>query len=706
MFLSWLSLILLLLLGFILGYVIVYYILSQGLWDGDWLEFGFISLTIGLSIVGLVALLLAEIGWFSIWGLVVCWLILIGGLSVFAWQKNINFRRLKLSASMSRLEILFLLLWLPVMLWLMFRPHQFITGAADAGVYVNLGANIAQNGSIVFQDPLLANIAPELQSVFLRPINNPIASSYIFPAFFVTDSTSGEIMPQFYALHPVFQAAVYDLGGIQAELFLPGLWGLLGGLAIYLTTRQITEWRIAALALVGLSLNALQIWFARYPTSETLTQFLFWTGIWGTLAWLGNRTPGRLWAFLAGFSLGMSFLTRIDMLFLLPLLLFLIVWQWRRRQNAWAWFALPALLLCTYSVIHAMWQSQPYFYELYAYAVKSLLRGPLGLFAALVIGTIGLGLFVYFYDVIMTFFKKFERPLRIIIIASILLLALYGWLIRPELFDAKSVVDQFSTNDRPVLDAENFIRLGWYLSPVGIWLGVLGICLLVWYADWQKSVLIVLGIFFALFYLWQIRNNPVQIYAMRRYVPVVMPLFIVGAAYFVGWLAQYRQWWAKLTAVLIAVIWLGSFVWSARGFVNQTDYVGLPQQIAQFSQKVDENAIIIFNDPAVIGQGDILGTPLRFLYDIDVLTLRHPDDLSTAVFDETLAQWQADGHTVYWADVPNGHPWPSNSWELKEVDSYYIETTSLEGRYDVKPSAILTNSWSGTLMEVHSPTAE
>ena len=116
------------------------------------------------------------------------------------------------------------------MLWLMLRPHQFITGAADAGVYVNLGANIAKMGSIVIHDDVLADMDPTLQQAFLRPIDNPIANSYVFPAFFVMNGGTGEIVPQFYPLHPVWQAVVYDFGGVSAELLLPGLWGVRSGL--------------------------------------------------------------------------------------------------------------------------------------------------------------------------------------------------------------------------------------------------------------------------------------------------------------------------------------------------------------------------------------------------------------------------------------------------------------------------------------------
>jgi hypothetical protein len=51
-----------------------------------------------------------------------------------------------LTAPAVRLELLVLTLWLITAVFLFFRPHEFVIGGADAGVYVNLGAAIAQQG--------------------------------------------------------------------------------------------------------------------------------------------------------------------------------------------------------------------------------------------------------------------------------------------------------------------------------------------------------------------------------------------------------------------------------------------------------------------------------------------------------------------------------------------------------------------------------
>ena len=170
-------------------------------------------------------------------------------------------------------------------------------GGADAGVYVNLGANIARTGAILIHDPTLAALDPSLYPSLLRPLPpGELTPYYLMPAFYVPATPAGLIIPQFYPLHPVWQAVAYALGGLRAELLMTPLWGFLGALAVYFTTRRLWGWRAGMLALAALSVTALQVWFARYPTTEMLTQYLLWTGVWALIAWMDKQEPRGLWA--------------------------------------------------------------------------------------------------------------------------------------------------------------------------------------------------------------------------------------------------------------------------------------------------------------------------------------------------------------------------------------------------------------------------
>ncbi len=676
----------------------------------------FVSLTLGICLTGWLAVFLAELGLFSLLGLL--WLVLALFFTAVVWHKkqtsatvqaqddesvSPRFAVFRLDFIPDRVETVVLGAWLIVAVWLFFRPHQYITGAADAGVYVNLGAEIAQNDSILIQDDFLAELNPALYPAFLRPIDNPIAPAYIMPAFFVVEEPAGKITPQFYALHPVWLAVAFVLAGdlaagVQAELLLGGLWGLLGTLAVYFTVRQIAGWQTAVLALAGLSLNALQVWFARYPVSEALSQYLLWTGLWSIGVWLNGRKPQTVWALLAGLTLGHFFLTRIDALFILPVLAVLVIWLWLKSkpQQAFWWFLLPFAALVSHSLLHALTQSRPYFFDLFDFARRLLIvNWPLAL-AGAALGTVVLiilgrfrGRFVYL--------ARYQRPFTLTIITLLFLFAGYLWFIRAGLEPSPAWQDPYSTGLIPQVNHENLVRLGWYLSPLGVWLGLVGVALLIWRLNLQTAVLIAVNLIYAGIYLWNIRANPHQIYAMRRYMPSVMPFFVMGGTLVIGWLAAHQKRWLQGAAYLLAIVWLGSIAWSARGFVTQVDHPNIFPQLAQLSAQFEDNAVLIFNDPAPIGQGDILGTPLRFIFGQDVLTLRDMAQLDAALFEQQLRQWQQAGKPVYWLAVANSPEWPLASWTVIAIDTYTIQTTALENVYVRRPTAVLTQTWQGQI---------
>ncbi len=696
--LEWLALPIIVTAGFIPGWLAVRLLSRRHSEQADGLEVSLAALTLGLVMMGWLALVLVEIGRYSLLTLAAFWLVITIILTLLVWKRQPHLSRHRPPIT-PKWQRPFLMLWLMAALWLFLRPHQFITGAGDAGVYVNLGVNIAHTGRLLIHDDALAHLDPALHPVVLRPVRNPVAKNYLLPAFYITDVASAEMTPQFYPLHPVWYAVAYGLGGVPAELRLTGLWALLASLAVYLFVRQVSRWQVAALALVALSLNAMQVWFGRYPTSESLTQYLLWVGLWATAVWLSDRPPARLWALLAGASLGSLFLVRIDVLFLLPVLVLVIVWQWRRRQPGLAWFALPLILLAAHSLLHALWQSQPYFFDLYQFAILSLTRGEGGLALLMVVGLLALGLFAYFYAPLMRLLTAYRRPLLALAMIGLLALAVYSWFIRPYA-PTLTYADQFSGGTLPQLDHENFIRLGWYLSPLGVWLGVLGICLLVWRVNWQTAVMLLVTLFFSLFYLWSLRNNPTQIYAMRRYVPATLPLFVIGASYAVGWLffpnghrltnGRLPMTILRLLAIALACLWLGSTAWNARGFVSQVDYVGLPAQLAVLVGSLDENAVLLWHDQSPVGMGDHLGTPLKFQYGFEVYSLRNLEVLDEVVLVRTIEAWQNSGRTVYWVGDPT---WLEARQLPYTETSVTLTSAYLEGRTDHKPTAVLPISW-------------
>jgi hypothetical protein len=719
--------------SFLVGWLLIWQFgPPRSLIPGSWLPILFAGLVMGVMVLGWLGFVLAEIGYFSAGRLAVIWLLLCSALGLLAWHRRpepaailatdepINHRRLL----PVWVEYLFLTAWLVAALWLFFRPHEFIIGGADAGVYVNLGASITRQEGILIQDEILADLDPALYPALLRPIPSAQSTSqaagyYLLPGFYVPGSPAGQVTPQFYHLHPVWQAVAYDLGqplnaALEAALLLTGLWAMLGSLAVYLTVRQLAGWETAALALTALTLSGLQLWFARYPTTEMLTQLLIWTGLWAMIVWLGSaggwsRQPPeparvRFWGLLAGMGLGQVFLVRVDtyLLLIVPAGLWLILrWSGRWRGHHW-WFFVPLAGLTLHSLVHAYWQSRPYLYSIFGVALRlggqswlPLLAGGAGLLLL-----IAAGYLVTADRHLLARLNHLNRPAAVAASGAIIGLALYGWFIRPHLGGVEGVYsDWFGGGAIPrLLDRENLVRLGWYLSPLGIALATAGTCLLIWYADRQTVPLLLVGLVFSLLYLWRVQANPHHVYVMRRYVPVVVPYAMVAGAYGLRRLAWHKSDWSRVGAVILAVIWLAGLGLLARGFVSQVDYRGIIGQMESLNRQLDPHSVLIFDDQAAVSLGDFVGTPLQYVYDHRVFSLRDPDALDTHLLQETIRAWQQAGRTVYWV----GEPARLTELALSagQPFSATISVEFLEGTYDRKPTQLLPLNWTLTVTPI------
>ncbi len=439
-----------------------------------------------------------------------------------------------------------------------------------------------------------------------------------------------------------------------------------------------------------------------------LTQYLLWTGLWALIAWLEGRAPAGIWPALAGAALGQVFLVRIDMYPLLLLPIGVAFWLWRRRGSLrqGLWFFGPFSLLAGHSLAHGAIFSGPYFYGLFGYGLRLLRQ--FWLPAAILLGLTAVICLLGVWRPALRrrlFSAIAARRQLWVTIAALLLLgaAFYGYFLRPQWSQVRTSAYWYGGGAIPNLDHENLLRLGWYLGPGGIALGVAGACwLLVKELDRRTAFLLAVGLFFSFLYLWRIQANPHQIYAMRRYVPVVLPFFIVAAAYLIHWLRCNLKGKIRwFVSAGLTVIWLSGIIWGARGFVSQVDYRGVIGQFDRFAAMLPSRAIVIFGDSAAVGAGDILGTPLHFIYGHDVLTLRAPDTLNREAFTEMMRSWQRAGRRVFWAAVPERSAWPLAGAMLGPATEQHIEMLILEHTYDRKPTRIIAEKWQLAISEIN-----
>jgi hypothetical protein len=274
----------------------------------------------------------------------------------------------------------------------------------------------------------------------------------------------------------------------------------------------------------------------------------------------------------------------------------------------------------------------------------------------------------------------------------VILLMLYGYFIRPYGGGGEGWYFWYSEQVVPAgMDAQNLLRLGWYLSPLGIGLATAGVCLMLWELDIRRGVILAAGLLFSLLYLWRLQANPAQIYAMRRYVPVVLPFAILAAAYALGWLLRRRRPWATLAVVVLVVFWLAGLAWSGQGFARQVDYQGLVKQLEGLSGQLPGHSVLLFDDQDPVSLGDRIGTPLRFLHGHDAYTLRDPQALDETLFKQTIDGWQADGRAVFWVGEAAGAQALGLTTGLPIEAN--LDFNLMEHAYDHKPSVVYAAGW-------------
>jgi hypothetical protein len=142
---------------------------------------------------------------------------------------------------------------------------------------------------------------------------------------------------------------------------------------------------------------------------------------------------------------------------------------------------------------------------------------------------------------------------------------------------------------------------------------------------------------------------------------------------------------------MVSPLWLASLGWSARGFVNQVDHRGLIAQLDNFNESLAPNSILIFDDQSAITIGDIAGTPLHFIYEHDIFSLRDLASLDEEVLLASIESWKDQGRTIYWiSQQPTTVPL---DLMMSKPFTLTISSQHLEGTYERKPTRIIEMEW-------------
>jgi hypothetical protein len=427
--------------------------------------------------------------------------------------------------------------------------HYFV-GDKDPGGYVDHAVAIARGGSVSFTDPLLAagDLPVRLTSPGAR-----------FPAVWFTDAVTGHITPQFYHLWPALLATSYDLGGSTALVATTPLLGVLAVVLVVLIARRlagpIAGWAAGPL----LATNMMQVWQAKYPTTEILAQVLFLGALLGLV--LAVQTGWRWAALVAGLLVGMGHLARPDgvLLTLLAVGGLATLWVLRRFDARAVWFGAGLAAVLPY----ALWQAYgPAGEYTRANKVPGLFL-VLGLIACCVVGAAVLR------PVLAPVVRRVDAmvvgstvPRRVGLVALAGTLGLFALGLGRPLFGPD--YDRYGSQGViRTYDELNLYRLSWFFSWPGLLLVLAGVAVLVlrrWTASGSASgwLVVVLTLGLLTLYCWHSRNSSYFMWVGRRFVPSVVPgmIVLIAVALAAIWTlrARGRRIGVPLAVVLLAFL--------------------------------------------------------------------------------------------------------------------------------------------------------
>jgi hypothetical protein len=427
-----------------------------------------------------------------------------------------------------------------------FHTSQYTAIDADPGSYSTTARWIARDGSL--RDDILVGA--------FKGAPNLITSG---PA--VYDMGGGHIEFQFNHLTSAAMAVAFGIGGQRALFRLSALVVALSLLPLYVLGCRLLRRPWLAFIVAATFAEALPlIWIGRGTYSEPYTLLPLVAGL-IVLCWLWER-PRISTAIVAGLLVGTTMMARTDaVVYLVPLVPFGAFLWVRRARRPLAALVLATAVPVAIGLIDLRYLSGRYATDLASR--RNALQLGFGLMIVIcVVAVMARAWLVRIWGWIV------RSPTGIVLgcIATAGFLA--GWLLRPILFPAHAGNSAFIaglqkqegvTVDGTRNYAEATLRwIGWYFGPFVMVLAAVGLGVLVWRILSGRGVIVdVLLAAYLLFggalYIWNPEINPFQIWAMRRFVPIVLPGVVLLAGVAIDHLLTLVREWRPSRALLVAV---------------------------------------------------------------------------------------------------------------------------------------------------------
>ena len=613
------------------------------------------------------------------------------------------------------------------------RTAEYIASQRDPGEHTNIAVRLAEEQSLSFSDPDFRNFDEDRQKLFLPVLLKNALYLEAVPGFSLLDAETGEMLPQYLHLFPLWLSLAFKIwrfDGLFGFSVLLGLLSLL--LVVALAVEVFRSKTVGLVASSLLCLNLGQIWLVRSPFSETLAQVLLLAGVW-MLTLAHSRRKGGL-GFLAGLVFGLSLMVRIDsVLAILAVSVFLILARSGLAGRVGLSVRPVAAGLAigvAYSLAHIALFAYPYVLAILRnLGVLSFLDRQWGWLLALALLAMAL---VASSKRLMRLMRawqerRFPTPMwwrdpatrrRIVFVSlsglSIIAFA-WGYFLRPMMDSGAGLLPLAPPHQGfvPYYDELNLVRLGWYLSPLGLGLACIGIILALRQVVLKGQVrplpFLLLLAAFLLFYGYKSRAFPDNYWVIRRFAEITIPamLILAGlviqrfcrlASRFPSVAAQstFRRYSPRACGSVLLIAMIATQTVAAWPFFRQGELGGTWAQMELLATRTAEADVILFERGRA--QQFFVG-PLRNMFGQNVYPLAHIDP-NPAAFERVVSEYLAAKKRVFLIACDEWTSLDTSKYVFEPIERFHFTSPLVERTYERLPEKMQNVHYSLQLYEV------
>ncbi|MBN2382848.1 hypothetical protein JXQ70_08195 [bacterium] len=531
------------------------------------------------------------------------------------------------------LLIITILLGFALLISALFPVMEAFMVGSDATIYLCAGMGLADSGTLTFSEPLMTDMTDTIKNWFFQNRIEAREEWVRYPGGFIFRSPGDDHFTlSFLPLFPVWIAVFVWLGGAGAAPVASIFFGAIGLVVLGVLASILSRDRLAGMCVICFAVFlGMQHYYSRFPTSEILAQFYFLTGLYYFIRAIQDKWP---WAgFAASLAWSLASLTRFDV-FLFIVIGLVVIWLFAPCIRNMIWpplFVIGSILLLPL-VIMFIHNFSTYAGVYLPFLEKSRYLGPIWrflesnhlLFSVMFVSLGPICAYLYhrrFFRLGLEYPEQADAENGNSL--GRYLTIMNGFRLIAFLAFSLLTIDYFNHQR---CDFYQTVRwLSWYCSQIGLIVMASLICAAFLFPsrDDQKAFFVVVAFWGPVcwFYLYTPQIEAYQIWAVRRFVPMIIPLGLLLACH--GLFSLTSRWSRRTQILLIGLVTLFLstcfFSYSVR-IMAKPMYRHVLDQIREVDRQLPPGSMCLFERQL---SGLHLHTALNFIHKQNTFILQN-----------------------------------------------------------------------------------